>query len=284
MGKIEELLVSRGLYDSIDITIDDLDELEKFLSKDEYANNTIDCFCPNCKTNRVFTYINSEIHEKTGIVRMNIFDEATAKTRKPKKEEIFNTYLNKRYVLTYRCTMNNEHTILYDLIISDNKIIKIGQYPSVADLIIPEIKKYKTILGSQFVEYSKAVGLSAHGIGIGSFVYLRRIIEKLVFDKFDEVKDELSISREDFEHLKFDAKIDTLKDYLPAILVTNKNMYGIVSKGIHELSEEECCKMFPFIRTGIELILDDLLAERERKEKEKIFENFVSQKTGELRQ
>lgn len=87
-----------------------------------------------------------------------------------------------------------------------------------------------------------------------------------------------------FEHLKFDEKIAVLKNHLPTVLVKNKNVYGIVSKGIHELSEDECICMFPFIRTGIELILDDLLAEKERVEKEKLFETFVAQKTGELRQ
>ena len=57
-----------------------------------------------------------------------------------------------------------------------------------------------------------------------------------------------------------------------------------MSKGIHELSEDECREMFPYIRAGIELILDDLLAERERKAKEKMFEKFVAKKTGELRE
>ena len=33
----------------------------------------------------------------------------------------------------------------------------------------------------------------------------------------------------------------------------NKNLYGIVSKGIHELSEEEFLAMFPCIRTGIDI-------------------------------
>ena len=93
----------------------------------------------------------------------------------------------------------------------------------------------------------------------------------------------LGISREDFERLKFDVKIDTLKDYLPEVLVANKNVYGIVSKGIHELSEDECREMFPYIKAGIELILDALLAEKERKAKEKLFEKFVAQKTGELK-
>lgn len=284
MEKVEELLVSKGLYDSVDITVEDLAELEKYLSKNKYAGNTIDCFCVYCGTNRVFEYADSEVHDSTGMVRMNIFDDVNAKARKPKKEEIFNSYLNRRYVFTYRCTRNKEHAILFDLIVSDDKIIKIGQYPSVADLVIPEIAKYKSILGKQYRELSKAIGLFAHGIGIGSFVYLRRIIENLVFDKYNQVADELGISKEVFEHLKFDIKIETLKDYLPKVLVTNKNVYGIISKGVHELSEEECREMFPYIKAGIELILDDLLAEKERKEKEKVFEKFVAQKTGELNQ
>ena len=283
MGKIEELLVNRGLYDSVDISIDDLDELEKCLSKRDYVGNTIDCFCKQCGTNRVFEYATSEIHEETGIMRINIFDDVSGKMRIPKKEETFNSYLNKRYVLTYRCTRDKGHAILFDLIVTDDKIIKIGQYPSVADLVIPEIAKYKSVLGTQYRELSKAVDLFAHGIGIGSFAYLRRIIEKLVFDKYSEVADRISIPSEEFEHQKFDVKIETLKEFLPNILVENKNVYGIVSKGIHELSEDECLEMFPYVRAGIELILDDLLAERERKAKEKMFEKFVAQKTGELR-
>mgnify|MGYP000903385387 CR=1 FL=1 len=186
--------------------------------------------------------------------------------------------------MTYCCTRERQHTILFDLIVTSEKIIKIGQYPSVADLLIPSIVKYKSILDKQFREFSKAIGLFAHGIGIGSFVYLRRIIEKLVFDKFQQFSNELGITAEEFEHLKFDDKIAVLKEHLPTVLVKNKNIYGIVSKGIHELSEDECLRMFPFIRTGIELILDDLLAEKERLEKEKLFETFVAQKTGELRQ
>ena len=283
MGKFEELLVNKGLYDNVDITIDDLEELEKYLSKNEYTGNTIDCYCPHCETNRVFAFSNSEIHEETGIMSIMI-DDTAGRTRKPKKQEIFNSYLNKRYVLTYRCSRDRQHAILFDLIVIDSKIIKIGQFPSIADLVIPEISKYKSVLGKQYREFSKAVGLFAHGIGIGSFVYLRRIIEKLVFDKYNELAEKLDILKEDFERQKFDKKIETLKEYLPASLVENKNVYGIVSKGIHELSEEECREMFPYIRIGIELILDDLLAEKERKEKEKVFEEFVAKKTGELRQ
>ena len=44
-------------------------------------------------------------------------------------------------------------------------------------------------------------------------------------------------------------------------------MYGILSKGLHELSEQECLEAFPVMRVGIELILDEKIeaAEREKK-------------------
>lgn len=281
MSKIEELLVDKGLYDNVEISIEDLEEIEKFLSKSEYSGNTIDCYCVDCGTRRVFEYVQSEVHEQIG---MRVFlTDAEVKGRKPKRQEVYESYLNRRYVLTYRCTRDRAHSILFDLITTNDRIIKIGQYPTVADLVIPEIQKYKSVLGGQYGEFSKSIGLAAHGIGIGSFVYLRRIIEKLVFDKYEQAKDVLGVSAEDFEQLKFDNKIDLLKDYLPITLVKNKNVYGIVSKGIHELAENECREMFPYIRAGIELILDDLLAQKERAKKEKLFETFVAQKTGELR-
>jgi len=282
LDKIEDLLVNKGLYDSCDISIDDLVEMEKRLSKNEYSNNTIDCFCIHCSTNRVFYFSNSEVHEETGIMRIALGNEG-GRARKPKREEIFNSYLNRRYVFTYRCTRDRQHTVLFDLIVTDDKIVKIGQFPSVADLVIPEIAKYKSIMGKQYSEYSKAIGLFSHGIGIGSFVYLRRIIEQLVFEKYKEHADKLPITEDEFGRLKFDEKIGVLKNNLPTILVENKNVYGIVSKGIHELSEDECRNMFPFIKVGIELILDAILAEKERVEKEKMFETFVAQKTGEFR-
>jgi len=255
LDKIEDLLVNKGLYDSCDISIDDLDEIEKRLSKSEYTNNTVDCFCIKCGVNRIFEFSNCEVYEETGMIRYAL-DSEGGRTRKPKREEVFGGYLNRRYVLTYRCTRDRQHALLFDLITTENKIIKIGQFPSVADIITPDLIKYKSILGKQYHEYSKAIGLFAHGIGIGSFVYLRRIIENLVFDKFKEHLGELSIKEDDFNYLKFDQKIDAIKDYLPSTLVTNKNVYGIVSKGIHELSEDECRRLFPFVKAGIELILD----------------------------
>lgn len=294
MSKIENLLVNKGLYNSISITLDDLPELIvylsegkntqisfEYLSENENMQNTIDCFCIDCGVNRVFEISNDKpdysIRGMQG-TNVNVFDI----DKSDPISELFNSYLRKRYTLSYYCTRNREHFIFYDLFVTDNKVIKIGQYPSFADLLNKEIAKYKAVLGKQHIEFSKAIGLSAHGVGIGAFVYLRRIIEKLVLNKYEQVSEELGMSAKDFEILRFNEKINALKNYLPTVLVNNRNIYKIISKGIHELSEDECIDMFPFVKAGIEVILDDLIAKKEQAEKEKVFETFVSQKIGEI--
>ena len=281
MDKIEELLTLKGLYDGIEISIENLREMEKYLSKSEYTDNTIDCFCIECGEKRIFEYFKSEIQHqnKTAMVNLDLMKER----KKPTKDERYNEYLNKRYTLAYFCTRNKEHSILFDLITTDDKLIKIGQFPSIASLLEPEIRKYKSVLGEHYIEFSKAIGLYAHGIGVGSFVYLRRIIEILIYEKYEENSSRISMDSEEFNTMKFSEKIEMLGEYLPQALVDNKNLYGIISKGIHELDEKECLTMFPNVQIGIELILDDILAEKERTKKEKALQKFVSDKTGELR-
>ena len=66
---------------------------------------------------------------------------------------------------------------------------KIGQFPSLADIAIDESKTYRTVLTPEdSSQFHKAIGLAAHGVGIGSFVYLRRIFERLVISRFAEFK------------------------------------------------------------------------------------------------
>lgn len=43
MKKFEELLVSKGLYDSVNISVDDLDEMELLLSGGTYNGYNIEC-------------------------------------------------------------------------------------------------------------------------------------------------------------------------------------------------------------------------------------------------
>lgn len=136
--------------------------------------------------------------------------------------------------------------------------IKVGQYPSLADLQFAEIgKKYdKALQKGDLQEFKKAIGLAAHGVGAGSFVYLRRIFEKLIWETFRKHQKDISITDDDFLNKRMTEKIDALKAYLPSQLVEMKSVYGILSKGVHELEEQECLTYFPALKLSIELILD----------------------------
>ncbi|HWZ15879.1 MAG TPA: hypothetical protein VNW95_11645 [Mucilaginibacter sp.] len=148
------------------------------------------------------------------------------------------------------------------------KFMKVGQYPSVADFQIQDIKKYRPLLSKEKLrEYSKAIGLAANGVGIGSFVYLRRIFEDLILDAFSIAEKTGEIDVEKFKRARMDEKIDMLKNHLPKFLVDNKSLYSILSVGIHSLSEEECLMYFDSIKVGIELILDEKLENIQREAK-----------------
>ena len=64
-------------------------------------------------------------------------------------------------------------------------------------------------------------------------------------------------------------KIELLKEYLPTFLVENKDLYGILSLGVHELSENECLKYFDSLKMGIIEILEEKVIEKKREERRK---------------
>jgi len=153
---------------------------------------------------------------------------------------------------------------------SNTYVFKVGQYPSVADMHIGQVHKYdKVLTKDKMREFTKAIGLAANGVGIGSFVYLRRVFEFLVFEAVERVqKDDGDFNKELFDKSKMNEKIKMLAGYLPEFLVENYKIYGILSKGVHELSEDECKEYFTVLRESIEMILDEKL-ERLQKEKRK---------------
>lgn len=145
---------------------------------------------------------------------------------------------------------------------------KIGQYPSLADLAIPDLQKYRSLLGEEsYRELSRAVGLASHGVGIGAFVYLRRIFEALIGKAHAVACHTESWNEDTYKTARIDEKIGFLRDHLPRFLVENRVLYGILSKGIHSLTEDECLNVFPVVKLGIELILDEELERVRRDQK-----------------
>ena len=159
------------------------------------------------------------------------------------------------------------------MLIADSEkhsIMKVGQYPTIADMHKVQIKQYRSVLtNDDMKEFTRAIGLAASGVGIGSFVYLRRIFENQIIEAFEKASKNEDVVKDDFIRARMDEKIEMLKNYLPETIVEARSIYGILSKGIHSLTEDECLLSFDVLKQGIEMILDDKLEQKRKVEKRK---------------
>jgi hypothetical protein len=243
----------------------------------KYFKGTLDSYCPTCGKDSTFRGITPEPPNEH--VR-DLGLEARYKTigQQPKVPHVNSGV----FEVTLQCTRNNLHHQNYIFLIRETRkiedkqvlrhrfLVKIGQHPSYADLNLSSIKTYKSVLNEDLLrEFSRALGLASHDVGVGAYVYLRRIFEALVEDAHEEAKKNNTWLEENYIKSRMSEKIILLKDHLPNFLVENPSMYSLLSKGIHELTEKECLDHFETLKIGIELILDEKL---ERKEKEQKIE------------
>jgi len=248
LPSVETLLFKAPLYATFTLN-DDLSEVKilygRVIKNGRQADTKLDGFCPFCKRDTTFTVDGISI--PGGDPWNNIKD---------------------RYAfdqMSVSCARSEHHLIRYYFLVRKLTIQKIGQHPSLADIAIDEMReKYRSVLrGENWSELYKAVGLAAHGEGIGSFVYLRRVFERLIQSRFDEFKDDEGWKDDDFKGLRMDEKIAFLQDHLPSYLVEIRKIYSIFSKGIHELDNEACLDFFDVGKRTIIIILDDDLKKQQ---------------------
>lgn len=211
----------------------------------KYFDGTIDTFCPECGSHSIFSHSPRSIqYQEDSWMYLPLFD----------------------VVLT--CSRNKEHQLYFLFQVRGRTVQKIGQFPSLAALNLYDVRQYSAVLTKPaFREFTKAIGLAAHGVGVGSFVYLRRIFEGLIEEAHQRALPDTEWDEEEYGRSRMGEKIQLLTFHLPKFLVEHRSLYGILSKGIHELTEEECLKAFPVVKLGIEIILDAKLRERQERKK-----------------
>lgn len=78
-------------------------------------------------------------------------------------------------------------------------------------------------------------------------------------------------------------RIKMLKNYLPEDMVENASVYGILSKGVHELDEKTCIGAYSLMRETIVMILEGMLAQKEMDEKRKKLKSEINQVVSQLK-
>lgn len=184
------------------------------------------------------------------------------------------------YRVTLECKRKEDDVLCFVVYTNGEAYMKIGQLPSLASIQFAAIgKKYDKLLSREDVkEFKRAIGLAANGVGVGSFVYLRRIFEKLIINTYTEHQTEIiQLSRTEFLTKRMEEKIEVLKIYLPSQLIEMKAIYSILSKGVHELSEQECLGYFGALKLSIELILDQQIEHQKKAQRDKAVKKQIQE-------
>ncbi|SHI83190.1 hypothetical protein SAMN05444000_103174 [Shimia gijangensis] len=174
------------------------------------------------------------------------------------------------------CARNDAHVLNYFFFRDGLNVQKVGQYPSLADVSNNEVAVYrKGMKKLDANEFHKAIGLAAHGVGVGSFVYLRRVFERLVYGRFEEFKEAEGWKDESFYGVRMEDKIALLEDHLPEFLIENRKIYSILSVGVHELDEKLCLSWFDVMKHSIIIILEDDKKKKEELERRQAFKKAI---------
>jgi hypothetical protein len=265
LPSFEFLCLEHPLYSKVEIDTENKAH-RQFMSKLRRAELQFDAYCVGCKKSSTFKYI-AKHPSGSGSGTSTLANEKWMFETEP-------------FQLKLSCTRHGHEAFYYFkmiLEIGEGKLLhclqKVGQSPSIEDVASGGIEKYRNILGKEyFAELRRATGLASHGIGIGAFVYLRRIFEKLVYDARDRAaKAEGFAPIEGFDSMRMDEKIKALASELPRAMVNNRTVYGILSQGIHELDENRCRTYFPVVRSAIiQMLEQDYQIEETRKAEQEV--------------
>lgn len=255
---VEDWLLNFPLYSPIVIGADVDEAIEAILMFD----CTMDAFCPDCQQSATFTSAISQHSESIAQEEeRTIFTNRLASLGDSSHRD---GWMVPSFLKSIVCTRAG-HIVHFHFVSNKDSIIKIGQYPSLADMATGDTSQFIKALGKKRLhELNKAIGLAAHGVGIGSYVYLRRVFESLIEDAHQKALLAQEWIEADYQKGRMKEKVSILKAYLPLFIIDHPQLYGILSLGVHELTEEECLKNFEALKSAILVIAEERMHEIQR--------------------
>lgn len=248
-----------------------------------------DLLCVQCNKTYPFDVVNmictidENENAETRLLQNTIIGYTTSSTRLDyfylsdiSKKKFTNLKITKgvieQYLYCNKHPKEHIYVVYYKFSIIDGEyisIMKIGQdvpnfmlTNNLSNIYRKELNKYDAFDDFRMYEQSISRGLKA-----GACTYLRRVFEKMVICKYIEQNGE-----NDNKH--FDEKIKLIiNEFDEDIRGMLKNTYSLLSKGIHELKENDIDN---FIRSVSEVIFMQLDHEKELREKKERRDKLLS--------
>ena len=261
--RLYTLLNNKGVYEKVS----EVDEtvFEKFISKDGFP--TLDLHCPNCKENKTFVQTNwSSVDGLGGYIKNGSY-----------RKNIRSLY--------YHCPTCGQ-SIFFLFYFDGNSIIKLAQYPSLYDVSRDDLKKYQKndlIDKGSFSQLYKAETCASSGYYIAAYTYMRRVYETMLMSVFEQNQEDIGITEEEFRRFHSDKKLEAIKDYLAIDDEIYLPLYGLLSAGIHAMTEEQCCEDYTVLKPILLEILAEQKAKKEKAAKRKELKELFAKRKGEMK-
>jgi hypothetical protein len=240
--KIKEFLETIPLYEEVEIEDINIKHID-FPGSQHFDWNTPGIFihCEKCNGERFFSISNSPPSFRGGL-----------------------------HLVEYRYHCNNcsnyekYFVLLGQGLPSDNlskgKLTKIGEFPPFGK---PTPSKLITLIGPDKDTFLNGRRCENQGLGIGAYAYYRRVIESQknrIIDQIIKICEQYENNDDLIQQLElakskrqFSTAIDMIKQNLPSSLLIEGNnplklLHKALSKGLHEMTDDECMKRANSIR------------------------------------
>ena len=119
-----------------------------------------------------------------------------------------------------------------------------------------------------YEDYKKADLSNADHFYVGVYAYLRRIFEKIINKYLDE---------QEIKDNHMNTKINMVKDKFDSMMhKLLKNLYEILSISIHELDEEQSKEYYVYLKTIIDVQLENVKIESDKGNQSKTLESVIN--------
>ena len=176
------------------------------------------------------------------------------------------------FYVTYSCSNCQKHERIYSIAARKNDdddggiAYKFGELPPYGP---PTSAKLIKLIGPDRDTFLKGRRCENQGLGIGAFIYYRRVVENQknrVFAEVKKVAEKVGASQVALTALdsamaetQFSKALDLAKEGIPESLLINghnpmKLLHSALSDGVHARTDEECME----IATSVRIVLGDL--------------------------
>ena len=169
--------------------------------------------------------------------------------------------------LTYRCSncQKNEKSFSIAARVSESKeaageCYKFGELPTFGPPVSPKLIK---LIGPDRDEFLKGRRCENQGLGVGAFIYYRRVVENQknrileeiikVSKKIGAPSESITILELAVKEIQFSKALDIPKDVMPESLLINGHspislLHSALSEGVHALTDEQCLELAGSVR------------------------------------